>query len=163
MESFNCIRRVDKLGRIVLPKEVRSFYHLEEGSRLELVATSEGITLKKVCLVKNSEMLKAFIKTFYEEFNKPILVINEGIVVSASNKVQKYVSKEINDKKSLKTSLNGEFFTSFKLFDDFACDVTVYKLDITGDDFGCFVVLDKLSEDEELVCNMFVKMFRQQD
>lgn len=163
MESFNCIRRVDKLGRIVLPKEVRSFYHLEEGSRLELVVTSEGITLKKVCLVKNNEMLKSFMKTFYEEFNKLVLVVNDSVVVDASSKLQKHVNKEIKDKKTLKTSLNGDFFASFELFEDFVCDVTVYKLDITGDDFGCFVVLDKLNEDEELVCNMFVKMFRQQD
>lgn len=38
------IKQFDKLGRLVIPKELRERYALNE--RVEIVATSEGVLLK---------------------------------------------------------------------------------------------------------------------
>jgi len=40
--------KIDKAGRVVLPKPVRDRLGLHEGSDLEVVETSEGIVLKPV-------------------------------------------------------------------------------------------------------------------
>ena len=40
--------KVDKAGRIVLPKPVRERFHLREGSELEIEERSDGLTLKPV-------------------------------------------------------------------------------------------------------------------
>ncbi len=40
--------RIDKAGRIVLPKPVRERFHLREGSELELEERSDGLTLRPV-------------------------------------------------------------------------------------------------------------------
>lgn len=43
------IRKVDDLGRIVLPKEVRKALKIEPGTSLEMIAYTDGtITFKKV-------------------------------------------------------------------------------------------------------------------
>ena len=44
--KFTIKRFVDRLGRIVLPKDMRNYYGIESGDSLELVATEEGILLK---------------------------------------------------------------------------------------------------------------------
>jgi len=40
--------KIDKAGRIVLPKPVRERFHLKEGSELELEERSDGLTLRPV-------------------------------------------------------------------------------------------------------------------
>jgi len=40
--------KIDKAGRIVLPKPVRERFHLREGSELELEERSDGLTLRLV-------------------------------------------------------------------------------------------------------------------
>jgi len=40
--------KIDKAGRIVLPKPVRERFHLREGSELELEERSDGVTLRPV-------------------------------------------------------------------------------------------------------------------
>jgi AbrB family looped-hinge helix DNA binding protein len=40
--------KIDKAGRIVLPKPVRARFHLREGSELELEERSDGLTLRPV-------------------------------------------------------------------------------------------------------------------
>jgi len=40
--------KIDKAGRIVLPKPVRERFHLREGSELEIEERSDGLTLKPV-------------------------------------------------------------------------------------------------------------------
>ena len=40
--------KIDKAGRIVLPKPVRERFHLREGSELELEERSDGLTLRPV-------------------------------------------------------------------------------------------------------------------
>lgn len=47
MKVTGIVRRVDDLGRIVLPKEVRRKIGISEGTAMEIFVSSDGITLKK--------------------------------------------------------------------------------------------------------------------
>ena len=42
------LRRVDDLGRIVLPMEIRTAYGIEDGDALDVIATPDGILLRPV-------------------------------------------------------------------------------------------------------------------
>ena len=48
-------KEIDRLGRIVIPKELRSLYHLDE--EVEIVMTDEGVLLRnplyKVVKIRN--------------------------------------------------------------------------------------------------------------
>lgn len=47
MKSTGIIRRVDELGRIVIPKEIRSNLKIQEDSALEIFTEGKSIILKK--------------------------------------------------------------------------------------------------------------------
>ncbi|MDU1421961.1 AbrB/MazE/SpoVT family DNA-binding domain-containing protein [Clostridium sporogenes] len=47
MKSTGIVRRVDELGRIVIPKELRRTLNIEEGDGLEIYTEGEQIILKK--------------------------------------------------------------------------------------------------------------------
>ena len=47
MKSTGVIRRIDDLGRIVIPKEIRKNLRMKEGDNLEIYINSEDLILKK--------------------------------------------------------------------------------------------------------------------
>ena len=47
MKATGMVRRMDELGRVVIPKEIRRTMHLHEGEELEIFAHEEGLLLKK--------------------------------------------------------------------------------------------------------------------
>lgn len=47
MKSTGIVRKVDELGRIVIPKELRRTLNIEEGDGLEIYTEGEQIILKK--------------------------------------------------------------------------------------------------------------------
>ena len=46
MTAIGIERNVDRLGRIVIPKELRDFFKIEKDTRLEIIGTDEGILIK---------------------------------------------------------------------------------------------------------------------
>lgn len=47
MKSTGIVRRVDELGRIVIPKEIRSTYDICEKDALEIFVENDSIILRK--------------------------------------------------------------------------------------------------------------------
>lgn len=47
MRAIGIIRRIDGAGRIVIPKEIRKSYGLEDDSLIEIFSADNGIVLKK--------------------------------------------------------------------------------------------------------------------
>ena len=46
MTNIGIIRRIDNLGRITIPKELRAFYNRPENTRVEIIGTSEGVLIR---------------------------------------------------------------------------------------------------------------------
>ncbi|WP_395546856.1 AbrB/MazE/SpoVT family DNA-binding domain-containing protein [Lacrimispora sp. HJ1] len=47
MKPTGIIRRLDDLGRIILPKEIRRKVGIREGTPMEIFVTTDGVLLKK--------------------------------------------------------------------------------------------------------------------
>ncbi len=46
MDAFGVVRKMDSLGRLVLPVELRNLYHFGKEDDIEIVPTKDGILLK---------------------------------------------------------------------------------------------------------------------
>ena len=52
MRATGIVRRLDDLGRIVIPKEIRKTLHIKEGDPLEIFTAKDGeVILKKYSLI----------------------------------------------------------------------------------------------------------------
>lgn len=87
MKATGIVRRIDDLGRVILPKEVRRMMHIKEGDPLEIFTTTDReIVLRKYSsmntidwnIVKTS--LIAFIPTDFAIYDE-----NEKLVCDTSN------------------------------------------------------------------------------
>ncbi len=47
MNKVGIVRNMDRLGRVVVPKELRKLYGLEEDTPIEILAEGEQIILRK--------------------------------------------------------------------------------------------------------------------
>lgn len=54
---FSVTRKVDELGRIVIPSDFREALHLQSGSRLEIYMEGERIVMKKPMRAQSAQIL----------------------------------------------------------------------------------------------------------
>lgn len=63
LKATGIVRRIDDLGRIVLPKEIRRTQNLREGDPMEVYTTEDSIVLKKYCPLGVSDIDKLIADT----------------------------------------------------------------------------------------------------
>lgn len=68
MKATGMVRRIDDLGRIVLPKEIRRSLGLKEGTPIEIFVSRDEIVLKKYCPEKKiTELAQELIEAVGEQ------------------------------------------------------------------------------------------------
>jgi AbrB family transcriptional regulator (stage V sporulation protein T) len=89
MANSGIIRRVDELGRIVIPKEIRKNFRLYEGSTLSIsVNKNNEIVLTKYSKINNlCEYADIMVGILYENINCGILICDMESVISSSKKL----------------------------------------------------------------------------
>ena len=55
MKNIGIVRKIDRLGRVVIPKEIRNTLRIIDDDNLELSIDGENIILKKYSYIKNYE------------------------------------------------------------------------------------------------------------
>lgn len=65
MKATGIIRRIDDLGRVVIPKEIRRSLGIKEGDPLEIFTTRDGEIIFKP-YQEDSKVVDNFIETFKE-------------------------------------------------------------------------------------------------
>ena len=93
MNATGIIRRVDDLGRIVIPKELRRKFNITEGTPMEYFLSNDGLTLK---VYHTESQIK-------EQVNQLLIQIEEDASVLGYEKVGKLrkllkdVKEELSD------------------------------------------------------------------
>ena len=102
MKATGIVRRIDDLGRVVIPKEIRKTLRIREGDSLEIYTDKEGeIILKKYSpIVELGELAKQYVDSLAQTSGGIVAVTDRDhfIAVSSSGKkelLQKPISKEM--------------------------------------------------------------------
>lgn len=72
MKSTGIVRRIDDLGRVVVPKEIRRNLDIAEGDPMEIYVDGDRIMLRKYEAAVDSP--KALIRELLENGNSPELL-----------------------------------------------------------------------------------------
>lgn len=99
MKATGIVRRIDDLGRVVVPKEIRRTLRIREGDPLEIFTDKDGgIVLKKYSPIGElSEYAKDFASAMESVLDHTVLICDKDSVISASGEHKKeYLSRPIS-------------------------------------------------------------------
>ena len=87
MKSTGIIRRIDNLGRIVIPKEIRKNLRIKNGENLEIFINQEDIILKKYYQIDKLKYLSdELTKSIYKILKKDVMITNNEAILSINDK-----------------------------------------------------------------------------
>lgn len=104
MKATGIVRRIDDLGRIVIPKEIRRTLHIRESDPLEIFTDREGeIILKKYSPIgEMNTFAKQYAESLCQVSGHVALIADRDQFIAVSggfkNMLGKSISKELEDK-----------------------------------------------------------------
>lgn len=159
MKATGIVRRIDDLGRVVIPKEIRRTLRIREGDPLEIFTDREGgVILKKYSPIGElTDFAKEYAESLQQSIGHIVLVADKDAFIAASGVskkdfVEKKVTNELDaimderknvllgsgDKKVV--SLYGEEDVENK----YSCQV-IAPIIAEGDAIGAVIILSKQS------------------
>ena len=99
MKTTGVIRRIDDLGRIVIPKEIRKNLRINNGDYLEISVDDEKIMLEKYSPMKSiGEVASRYCDSFYQILKHNIIVTDRDKILAITGSLKKkYIGREISD------------------------------------------------------------------
>ena len=105
MKATGIVRRIDDLGRVVIPKEIRRTLRIREGDPLEIFTDREGgVILKKYSPIGElSEFSREYAESLQQTIGNAIIICDKDNIISVSGCPKKeYVEKKVSiDRKSV--------------------------------------------------------------
>lgn len=87
MNSSGVFRRIDELGRIVIPVEIRKILNIKEGENLEFYINNGEISLRKKSITLNNlEFLKRIFNAMQNAVDGQIIITDREKILISSNK-----------------------------------------------------------------------------
>lgn len=93
MKATGIVRRIDDLGRVVIPKEIRRTMRIREGDPLEIFTSGEGdVIFKKYSPVGEiNTFASEYAEALYKTGGAPVLVCDRDHVIAAAGIPKKEV------------------------------------------------------------------------
>ena len=153
MKATGIVRRIDDLGRVVIPKEIRRTLRIREGDPLEIFVDRDGeVILKKYSPISElGDFAKEYADALFDSLGHSILICDRDtyIAVSGSSK-KEYLNKSISDllerKMDQRNSVLEESKKEIQLVDGIDDDVSSYTIApivANGDPIGAVVLFSK--------------------
>lgn len=157
MKATGVVRRIDDLGRIVIPKEIRRTLHIKEGDPLEIFTDKEGeVILKKYSPIGElSEFASGYADTLSKTTGHIACITDKDTVIAVSGGAKKDFLEQNLSPELEKVLENKEVYTS-KENNEISLPITqndnkerkynsqvIYPIVSDGDVIGSVILLSK--------------------
>lgn len=151
MKATGIVRRIDDLGRVVIPKEIRRTMRIREGDALEIYTDIDGeVIFKKYSpMGELAEFTAQYCEVLFKAISMPVLITDRDHVVCSmgvnkKDAVDKRITtalEKIMDNRStyVSTSFEHNTLQPVESLEKYAC--IAVPIIGNGDVSGCVVVL----------------------
>lgn len=114
MKATGVVRRIDDLGRIVIPKEIRKTLHIKEGDPLEIFTDRQGeVILKKYSPIGElSEFAEEYAETLARTTGHIACITDKDTIIAVSGGSKKELLEKSLSPELEKILDNKEIYTS---------------------------------------------------
>lgn len=116
MLETGMVRRIDELGRVVIPKEIRKTLNIKDGNPLEIYTENDKLVLRKFSPTrKDNNIVKSVVNCLADCIEGVIILTDLESIVCVSGKKYSYLTDKklssnmdsiISDRESLNLSTN---------------------------------------------------------
>ena len=167
MKATGIVRRIDDLGRVVIPKEIRRTMRIREGDPLEIYTDREGeVIFKKYSpMGELSEFAAGYAETLYKTCGLAVAICDRDAVIACAGIPKKeYADKKLSpdieaviEERSLYVYSGGAEYT---LTDTGAGAVSALMPIITEGDITGAVVSVKRPDGESIPAEVEIKLIQ---
>ena len=168
MRTTGVVRRIDDLGRIVIPKEMRRTLRIHDGESLEIFVEDEMIALKKYSSMSDlNDISNDLSNTINKVLLKEVLITDRDKVISSSGNLKskyqgKNISKYLEEKLANRETVIEKSVKEVEFVDGQMekCSYTISPIIMNGDAIGTvviFTVSDSITDIEVKMANMASK------
>lgn len=171
MRTTGIVRRIDELGRIVIPKEVRKRLRMDSGDFVDISVEEDNVVLSKFHpLNHDQELIASFCDALKESFQTEIIITDINKVVYSTlnseiidqpldhdflKRVNSFLEKEVS-------ALNKINLTSTYTLD---MDSICYEILIENELYGYLILLDGMISKKQkdlayFILNYLTKMIK---
>ncbi len=137
MKNTGIIRRIDELGRVVIPKEIRKVLGIRDGENLEIFVDDNKIVLKKHLIMQSLvDLSNQMIIICSSVLDSKLLITDREKIISTSDTYSYLINQKINVE-LLKLIDNRE-----SLINEEETKITFDQHDL----FGRFIIVPIISE-----------------
>jgi AbrB family transcriptional regulator (stage V sporulation protein T) len=100
LKATGIVRRIDDLGRVVIPKEIRRTLRIREGDPLEIFTDREGgVILKKYSPIGElSDFAKEYAEALQQSIGRSVLICDkDSIIAVAGISKKEYIEKRVSE------------------------------------------------------------------
>ena len=100
MKATGIVRRIDDLGRVVIPKEIRRTLRIREGDPLEIFVDRDGeVILKKYSPISElGDFAKEYAEALYDSLGNPVLICDRDTYIAvAGGSKKEYLNKSVSE------------------------------------------------------------------
>jgi AbrB family transcriptional regulator (stage V sporulation protein T) len=166
MKATGIVRRIDDLGRVVIPKEIRRTLRIREGDPLEIFVDREGeVILKKYSPIGQLEnFAKEYAESLFESTNHVAIITDRDTIITVAGASKKeYLDKPIStliescmeNRKTVMESSVGSFEIVKDTYDTLS-SLVISPIIAGGDPIGTVILLSK--EEQIKMGKMELKM-----
>ncbi len=154
MKATGIVRRIDELGRIVVPKEIRRTLRIREGDPLEIFTDKDGeIILKKYSPIGELSLFaQEYVDATAQILGCPVCVTDRDqiIAVSGASKkdllgkaLHKELEEAINDREAIMAQKGEKKYIQITGDEDVYEGQIVQTIICEGDAIGAVIILNK--------------------
>ena len=159
MKATGIVRRIDDLGRVVIPKEIRRVMRIKESDPLEIFTDHEGtIILKKYSPIgEMGDFAKQYAESISQVSGHISLIADRDQFVAASgsntkNIVGKNISKKLEEKMNSRETINASrydknFITVLENEPEEYQSEVIIPIITQGDVLGAVILLSTRADD----------------
>ncbi|AEH52102.1 MULTISPECIES: stage V sporulation protein T [Heyndrickxia] len=153
MKATGIVRRIDDLGRVVIPKEIRRTLRIREGDPLEIFVDRDGeVILKKYSPISElSDFAKEYAEALYDSLTSPVLICDRDAVIAVSGGSKKeylnkrngeVIEKVMEDRMPVLSKEKGKTALVDGVEEELA-SYTIAPIVASGDPIGAVVIFSK--------------------
>ncbi len=151
MTKSGITRRIDELGRIVVPKEIRNNLGIRDGEPLEIYIENNSIIIKKYSQVENIKDISKIICDIISDICKVDILITdrEKVIVNSNNlnminiELDKFLKSLIDNRETYISNGEDNYLNIKKYF-------TIVPIITSTDCSGLVIILSKSKNEENL-------------